>query len=246
MIQVERITTFLRINRWLFAGIVAIGLATWISVRYVHQVIRQDVAKTQIPTIAVLVATQPISAYTPITPNLVKTVMFPASAIPTGAFQNVQSLTGAWTMEAISPGMPLVQSAVFFPKSANIIAARIAPGDMAIDVPLNATSAVDGLIQPGDTVALFISTTKPNGDKVIADFLNHLKVLAVNGSLTPSATSTVGQGLNLIVALSPAQVEALVYAEQNATAMTAALESPHSRAIPPQPYDQSQFETLTP
>jgi len=246
MVQVERIATFIRINRWLLAGLVAIGLATWVSVHYVHQVIRQDVAKTQVPTIAVMVANQPIPAYTPITPNLLKTVMFPASAIPTGVFQNVQSLTGAWTTEAISPGIPLVQSAVFFPKTANIIAARIAPGDMAVDVPLSATGAVDGLIQPGDTVALFISTTKPNGDKVIADFLNHLKVLAVNGSLSPSATSTVGQGLNLIVALSPPQIEALVYAEQNANAITAALESPHSRAISPPPYDQSQFSTLTP
>ena len=246
MIQVERITTFFRINRWLLAGIMAIGLATWVSVHYVHQVIRQDVAKTQMPTIAVLTANQPIPAYTPITPNLVKTVMLPASAIPGGSFHNIRSLTGAWTTEAISPGIPLVQSAVFFPQSANIIAARIAPGDMAVDVPLSATNAVDGLLQPGDTVALFISTTKANGDKVIADFLNHLKVLAVNGSLTPSATSTVGQGLNHIVALSPAQIEALVYAEQNANAITAALESPHSRAVTPPPYDQSQFATLVP
>jgi len=246
MSQVERISTFFRINRWLLAGIITIGLAAWVSVRYANQIIQQNLAKNQISTVSVLVASQPIAAYTPLTPNLVKTVRLPASAIPTGALENISALSGAWTTEAISPGIPLVQSAVFYPKSANIIAARIAPGDMAIDIPFGATSAVDGLIQPGDDVALFISTTKSNGDKVVADFLNHLKVLAVNGSLTPSTTSTVGQGLNLIVALSPSQIEALIYAEQNAGSLTLALEAPHSTAVAPAPYDQSHFATLAP
>ncbi|WP_053960501.1 Flp pilus assembly protein CpaB [Sulfobacillus thermosulfidooxidans] len=242
----KRMGTFFRINRWLLAGIVVIGVAAYVSARYVQIAIQQANAKTHVPTVQVLVASQPIAAYEPITSSMVTVKTYPVSAVPAGSYSSIQPLNGAWTTEAISPGVPLVSSEVFFPKTANVLAARINPQDMAVDVPLSSTNAVDGLIMPGDNIALFITITEKNGQKVIEDFMNHVKVLAVNGSMTPPSAPTVGQSPNLIVAMTPSRIESLLFAEQNSSGFTAALESPHTKAQRPTPYGLNNLDTPVP
>jgi pilus assembly protein CpaB len=138
-----------------------------------------------------------------------------------------------------------VSSDVFQPQSANILAARIAPGDMATDLPLSASDAVDGLIQPGDTVSLFTTITESNGKVVTEDFMNRVKVLAVNGSMVPSSSPTPGQGETLILALPPEQIAALLFAEQKGT-ISAVLDAPHSTAQAPAPYGLTQWERPIP
>ncbi|WP_028963195.1 Flp pilus assembly protein CpaB [Sulfobacillus thermosulfidooxidans] len=242
----KRMGTFFRINRWLLAGIVIIGVAAYVSARYVQLAIQQANAKNHVPTVQVLVAAQPIAAYEPVTASLVTVKTYPESAVPSGAFSSLAGLNGAWTTEAISPGVPLVSSEVFFPKTANVLAARINPQDMAIDIPLSSTNAIDGLIMPGDNIALFITITEKNGQKVIEDFMNHVKVLAVNGSMTPPASPTIGQSPNLIVAMTPSRIEALLFAEQNSSGFIAALESPHTTAKRPTPYSLNNLDTPIP
>jgi pilus assembly protein CpaB len=126
------------------------------------------------------------------------------------------------------------------------LAARISPQDMAVDVPMSSTSSIDGLIMPGDNIALFITTTNKAGQKVLADFMNDVKVLAVNGSMAPPTAPAIGQSPNLIVAMTPAKIESLLYAEQNAGGFTAALESPHTKAITPAPYSAANLQSTIP
>ncbi len=242
----KRMGSFFRINRWLLAGIIVMGLAAYASARYVQIAIQRADAKTRVPTVQVLVASQAIAAYEPVTPSMFTPKTYPASAVPPGAYSSPQSLSGAWSTEAVSPGMPIVPSEVFFPKAANVLAARISPGDMAVDIPLSSTNAIDGLIMPGDNVALFITITPKSGPKEIEDFMNHVKVLAVNGSMSPPSSPGVGQSPNLIVAMTPSRIERLLFAEQNSSGFTAALESPHSKATRPTPYGLTKLDTPIP
>ncbi len=241
-----RMGAFFRINRWLLAGIIVMGIAAYASARYVQIAIQRADAKNRVPTVKVLVATQTISAYQPVTASMFTYKTYPASAVPPGSYASFQNLSGAWSTEAVSPGVPIVSSEVFFPKTANVLAARISPGDMAVDVPLSSTNAIDGLIVPGDNVALFVTITPKTGTKEIEDFMNQVKVLAVNGSMSPPAGSTIGQSPNLIVAMTPSRIERLLFAEQNSSGFTAALESPKTQAKRPTPYGSTNLNTPIP
>ncbi len=241
-----RIGAFIRINRWLLVSLIALGFAAYFSLQYVHKLQQVHGAKASvIPMSTVVVARSVIQAMTPITANELTTESLPAASIPLGAYTTPTALAGAWSAEVVSPGIPVVASETFIPKSANIIAARIARGDMATDVPLGASNAVDGLIQPGDSVSLFTTITQSSGKSVVEDFLNRVPVLAVNGVLTPSTTSTPGQGETLILALNPAQIATLIYVQEKGT-VTAVLDAPVGTTPVPLPYGVTQWETPIP
>ncbi len=241
-----RVGTFFRVNRWLLAGIVVMGIAAYVSARYVQIAIERADVQTRVPTVSVLVAASPIPAYSPVGGSNVVLKSFPASSVPAGSYASLVGLTGAWTTEAIAPGLPLVSSDVFFPKTANVLAARLSPHDMAVDVPLSAVSSIDGLIMPGDNIALFISLKQKSGTLELEDFMNDVKVLAVNGSMAAPSAPSVGQSPNLIVAMNPKNIEALLYAEQNTSGFTAALESPHTVAQAPAPYGMANLQAQSP
>jgi pilus assembly protein CpaB len=243
----ERVRTFFRVNRGLLLSLVALAVAVYLSATYVRQYLaghtRSSLSVQHL--VPVVVARTVISAMTPVTPQEVTVESWPSADVPPGSFSAVESLTGAWALETVAPGVPLVSSDVFQPQSANILAARIAPGDMATDLPLSASDAVDGLIQPGDTVSLFTTIMESNGKVVTEDFMNRVKVLAVNGSMVPSSSPTPGQGETLILALPPEQIAALLFAEQKGT-ISAVLDAPHSTAQAPAPYGLTQWERPIP
>ncbi|MCY0878469.1 MAG: Flp pilus assembly protein CpaB [Firmicutes bacterium] len=243
----ERVRTFFRVNRGLLLSLIALAVAVYLSATYVRQYLAVHTRSSSSVQhlVPVVVARTTIAAMTPVTPAELTVESWPASDVPPGSFSAVTQLTGSWSLEAVQPGVPVVASDVFQPKSANILAARIAPGDMATDLPLSASDAVDGLIEPGDTVSLFTTITESSGKVVTEDFMNRVKVLAVNGSMVPSSAPTPGQGETLILALPPEQIAALLFAEQKGP-ITAVLDAPHSTAQPPTPYGLSQWERPTP
>ena len=242
-----RIRQFLAVNRWLLVAVILCAAAVYISFHYVTQYMQQQAQQQRtVATAPVLVLTTATSAFEPIVPGDVTIRRYPATLVPPGALSSVASLTGAWTTEALGPGVPIVGSEIFYPKTSNVIAARINPHDMAVDLPLGSSDAVDGLINPGDHISLFTQITPAgSSNPVVEDFMNNIPVLAVNGSLAPAATPTTGQGLTLILALPPERIAALLFAESHGT-LIAALDAPHSQATIPVPYSQKTYLTPIP
>ena len=238
-------------NRWLLLSLIALGIAAFFSLQYVNRIEqRVRAVPSAVPMSTVVVARVTIPALTPVMPNDVTTESVPTATVPVGAYSNVAALNGTWTQEAIAPGLPLVASQVFVPKSANVVAARIAPGDMATDVPLSASEAVDGLIEPGDEVSLFTTITEATTKQtVVEDFLNRVRVLGVNGVMTPpvatAASPTAGQGETLILALNPSQIATLLYVQERGT-VTAVLDAPVGTTSVPKPYGQAQWQVPIP
>lgn len=244
----ERLRGFFRVNRGLILGLVALGVALYVSVAYVRQFLEVHTATSSpaaTATVPIVVARTAIPAMASVSSSDLEVIAWPRTSVPPGAYSSTTSLQGAWSQEAIAAGVPLVSSEVFVPKTANILAARIATGDMATDVPLSSRNSVDGLIQPGNTVSLFTTITESNGKPVTEDFLNDVKVLAVNGSLTTSTTSTVGQSETLVVALPPTQIAMLLFAQEKGT-VTAVLDAPNSVVKVPTPYGQLQWQVPIP
>lgn len=240
---------FLAVNRWLLVAVILCAAAVYMSFRYVTQYMQEQAQQQRtVATAPVLVLTTATTAFEPLVAGDVTIRRYPVTLIPPGALSSVAGLTGAWTTEALAPGIPLVGADIFYPKTSNVIAARIGPRDMAVDLPLGSSDAVDGLINPGDHISLFTQIT-PSGsgtpDPVVEDFMNNIPVLAVNGSLAPATTPTVGQGLTLILALPPEKIAALIFAEQHGT-LVAVLDAPHSQVQVPTPYSQKTYLTPVP
>lgn len=241
-----RLGTFFRVNRWLLVSLVALGAATFFTLRYVHRLEQISSTKpTVIPMTTIVVARTPISAMTPISVADLATESIPTPTAPSGAYTSLAALAGSWSQEAISAGVPVVANEVFLPKSANVLAARITPGDMATDVPLSAANAVDGLIEPGDKVSLFARIIEANKQSVVEDFLNRVSVLAVNGVMTPpvatTAPPTTGQSETLILALSPAQISTLIFMQEKGP-ITAVLDAAVGTTRVPLPYGMAQWQ----
>lgn len=241
-----RIGTFVKINRWLLVSLVVLGIAVYFSLTYVRQLMAvKSTTTAAAKMVNVVVPTVAVPAYTPLAAKDLTVEAVPAATAPPGSYPTVAALTGQWSNEALAPGDPIVSSEVFAPKAANILAARIHRGDMAVDLPLGATSAVDGLIQPGDTISLFTTITEKNGEQVTEDFMNGIKVLAVNGSLTPPTTPTTGQSLTLILALPPEKIATLLFVERKG-GVEAVLDSPNATVVPPKPYGTLNWQRPVP
>ncbi len=235
--------SFFRVNRWLIISLVALGVAIYLSARYFSQIglSRGSTAPTNVEEATIVVARTPLPAYSALSSTVLALEEVPVSDVPPGALTSLSAVAGKWTLEAVPQGEPLVGSAIFAPKSANILASRIRPGDMAVDLPLATTDVVDGLVEPGDTISLFATITESNGQQASEDFLNAVKVLAVNGDMAVPTTSTVGQGLTLILALPPSQVSKLLFMQQKGP-IEAVLDAPNTTTIPPLPYTTNQWQ----
>lgn len=71
--------------------------------------------------------------------------------------RNLKSFAGAVVRRGILAGEPITDARLVKPGDRGFLAAVLAPGLRAISVPVNATSAIAGLVFPGDRVDLLLS-----------------------------------------------------------------------------------------
>jgi Flp pilus assembly protein CpaB len=216
----ERLRTWGRLYAWLALTMVLVGVGVWAGLRYLAA--QQAAAARAAPKVAVWVVTAPVAANTPILPADVKAEVWPAALVPPGRY--VGAVAGLYAAEALDPGEPLLAAQVYRPASRDLIASRLPPGDVAVDLAVGPTNGVDGVIAPGDRVSVLATVPAgTDGPARTVLFLRHVAVLAVNGSL--NAVPTPGQGEQLILAVTPTVAEALVFAQSHA-ALTVVLERP--------------------
>jgi Flp pilus assembly protein CpaB len=217
-----------KVSRWLIVGIILVLAGVYAGLKYLASSKAAPVTTT---TAQVWVLTAPVAADSPIPPSSVKIESWPVNLLPIDAYNG--SLTGVYTTEALPEGVPLVASELFIPSTSDLIPNRLPKGDVAFDFPTSPNTAVDGVIAPGDEIALLALVPPPGSTAAsssstaqdqVTVFMQHLNVLAVNGAL--NGTATPGSGEQLILAVTPEQAEALVYAEAHTT-FTVVLERPH-------------------
>ena len=229
-----------KVSRWLVIGVLLVVAGVYAGLRFLAST---KVAPVTASTATVWVVTQPVPADAPIPPSSVKTETWPVKLLPLNTYQG--SLAGLYTTEALPQGVPLVSTDLFNPATSDLIPNRLPKGDIAFNFSTNPGTAVDGVIAPGDQIALLAlvpppgaassasagTTTAAANQSVV--FMQGLNVLAVNGALTGAGTP--GSGEQLILAVTPAQAEALVYAEAHTT-FTVVLEAPHQTLGTVAPY----------
>lgn len=187
---------------------------------------------------AVLIASKPIAAQSPITMDMVERAVRPATSVEPDAIDpsQVALVVGTIAVSRIPGGGTITQSRVVKPAAAGLTT-KLAPGTRAITISIDRVKGVAGLIQPGDRVDV-IAVVSPRGNEAptARTILRGIEVLALGTSLQATSASPTPDQQNVTTAtlnVSPTQAALLTLADVNAT-LRLTLRSPREavRSLP--------------
>jgi pilus assembly protein CpaB len=125
-----------------------------------------------------------------------------------------KSLSGAVARRGIAAGEPITEGRIVHPGDRGFIAAVLRPGMRAVSFGINETSAIAGLVYPGDRVDLILThSVGPTpvdptaGHRASETLLENVRILAIDQALghVPGQPSPVGRTATIEV--SPKQAE---------------------------------------
>lgn len=151
------------------------------------------------------------------TPGTLSWVDWPKSALPKGAFTDVEDLMGPdgtpprIVLRTVEAGEPLLASKISGFGGSARVATRVSEGMRAFAIPINAISGVAGLVNPGDRVDILL-IRKIRGQQTATVILKSILVIAVDqSSNTERDRNRVGS--TATVEVSPTQAQQLAVAQ---------------------------------
>lgn len=163
----------------------------------------------------VAVANVDISLGSRITPEMVRLVDWPTSAMPPGAIVDLKQIDTRVTRTSIQRGEPLMESKLAPPGTTGGLSAVVAEGKRAMTVRVNDVVGVAGFALPGNFVDILVNTQDEsvrgsgNRDQAISKIvLERILVLAI--AQESSRDDTKPKVVNAVtLELTPDQVEKL-------------------------------------
>lgn len=197
-------------------GLVMMGIAVLLAISAVMVAARWINARASTATNKVAVAQADIALGSRITPDLIKMVDWPASAMPPGVFTAPKQLEGRVARTTIQLGEPLMETKLAPPGTQGGLSAVVAQGKRAMTVRVNDVVGVAGFAMPGNFVDILVNTQGEklrgaNGDKdpsISKIVLEHILVLAI--AQEASRDDTKAKVVNAVtLELTPEQTETL-------------------------------------
>jgi pilus assembly protein CpaB len=196
-------------------ALVAGGSSAWLVTRYVS---RHTTGDAQIVLKKVVVASVDIPVGTLLNAGMLKTVDWPSTTEPQGAFDGLPALEGRVASTALVAGEPIVERRLSAKGSGVGIASLIPANMRAMTVSVNDVVGVSGFIHPGDVVDVITTMQEPPAagatgmpgyrSKIV---LQNIRVLAVGKQLaTASEKAESFPSVTLLV--SPPDAERLALA----------------------------------
>jgi len=191
---------------------------------------------------AVIVASRDIHAHEKIVPEMLTKIQRNADQVELGSISDPKLVEGDISLISIPEGAPVTTTKVGVPASIGITG-KLMPGMRAVSIPVDYIKSVSGFVEPGDRVDVLASTVRGESTRTI---IRGALVLAVNSSLEPQPDASPQAGGQAVAApatpvavtldVTPAQADALTYADLNTT-LRLALRSPSESilAFPVQP-----------
>ncbi|KVT29702.1 Flp pilus assembly protein CpaB [Burkholderia ubonensis] len=186
-------------------------------------------------TVPLVVAARLLPAGQAITADGLKIVQAPM--LPAGAFSDPDALVGRVPANDILDASPVLAAAL-----TSGLADQVAPGERAVAVRVDETSAVGNRLRPGNFVDVFLNLKREGGAGGQAGseiprtqarlLLSKVRVLAF-GDATPDRDGAAGptsMARTAVLAVPTAQVDALTLADANGR-LTLALRNPHDDEI---------------
>jgi Flp pilus assembly protein CpaB len=169
---------------WLTSGILLAILAGLLTFQLVNELTANTklTEPGSIPTVAVLVATQKIEAYTLIENGSVAVREIPANIVPEDYISAIEDATGKMTLELITPGQTILKHHLVDPTDPESpVLYHMDPDKVLIAIPAEALLGQVGLLTVGARIDIAYSS--------------ELTQLAASGSLDRNAARTTFLGL---------------------------------------------------
>ncbi len=193
----------------LAAGLAAAGLA-FLLVRG-----RLPAEAAAAPMVTVVAAARDIPARTLLSASALGLRSIPTSEVPDGAAKSVSAFVGKVSVQPISAGTALTESAVCVPSAALGMAFALPPTLRAVTVATDPADGVELFVRPEDHVDILATDEPGAGPAEARTVLQNVRLLAVGGQTSPdppAASASSGGAAHVTVAVSPAQAQALVLA----------------------------------
>jgi pilus assembly protein CpaB len=167
----------------------------------------------------VVVAAQPLARGVLLTPGVLKVASYPSTAVPVGAFTNLQQVTAGGerrVLHNLSANEPIMPDSVTLPGGKASLSAQLTPGMRAVTFRSNDVAGVAGFVLPGDRVDVMLTRSVSGGggeDNTITQVVaGNVKVLGVDQAVDEHMDKpTIAKAITL--ELTPDQAQALPLAE---------------------------------
>lgn len=188
----------------------------------------QVVERPAVPVRTVVVATKPLRFGMEVAKTALKEIEWPEGAIPKGAFSRMGEIleTGnkRLVLSAIAVNEPVLKEKITGPGQRATLSALVAPGMMAVAIPVNDVLGVAGFVLPGERVDILLTQSdtreivgKASKKTAFTDILlQNVRVLAVD-QLTDDRSAKPELAKTVTIEVDPAQAQRIALARSVGT-----------------------------
>jgi pilus assembly protein CpaB len=199
-------------TRLLMIGVVALALGAFVSL-FVYKNLQGRGSSSNEPGADVIVAADDIQVGARVEEHDVRTVKYPASALPAGTFSARAKVLGRGVILPISRGEFILPSKLAPENAGSGLPSLIPPGMRAVSVRVNEVVSVAGFVGPGTRVDILLTGT-PNGssENQTTTVLQNVAVIASGHTLERNAAGEAQNTPVITLLVSPDDAERLTLA----------------------------------
>jgi len=199
-------------TRLLMIGAIALALGAFVSLA-VYKNLQGKGSSSNEPGADVIVAADDIQVGARIEEHDVRTVKYPASALPAGTYSARAKVLGRGVILPISKGEFILPSKLAPENAGSGLPSLIPPGMRAVSVRVNEVVSVAGFVGPGTRVDILLTGT-PNGssENQTTTVLQNVAVIAAGHTLERNAAGEAQNTPVITLLVSPDDAERLTLA----------------------------------
>lgn len=199
-------------TRLLMIGVLALALGAFVSL-FVYKNLQGRSASNNEPGADVIVAADDIQVGARVEEHDVRTVRYPASALPGGTYSKRSQVMGRGVIIPITRGEFILPSKLAPENAGAGLPSLIPPGMRAVSVRVNEVVSVAGFVGPGTRVDVLLTGT-PNGsnESQTTTVLQNVSVIASGHTLERNAAGEAQTTPVITLLVSPDDAERLTLA----------------------------------
>ena len=199
-------------SRLLMIGAVVLALGAFVSL-FVYKNLQGRSSSSGEPGVDVIVASNDIQVGARIEEHDVRTVKYPASALPAGTYSARSKVMGRGVILPIAKGEFILPSKLAPENAGSGLPSLIPPGMRAVSVRVNEVVSVAGFVGPGTRVDILLTGT-PNGgsEPQTTTVLQNVAVIAAGQRLERNAAGDAQNTPVITLLVSPDDAERLTLA----------------------------------
>lgn len=158
-------------------GILAVFLANkWLTNRSSNPTV---MVEDRVPLTKIVVAAKDLSIGAPLNKDTLALTDWPKSAVPKGAFFDIQAVADRVAVTKLTAGEPVLAAELAAPGSGAGMVALIEPGMRAMALKVDEVTGVGGFVLPNTYVDVIGVEKRKNNDYTSDTILHRIKVLAI-------------------------------------------------------------------